>query len=175
MSTIIKIRNFLLTNRFLLLALDLCVIVISLGLIDDAVDLLKDPSEQAREVIYLSEFIGTLFVTYGVALEERRALLKFTGVYPKHHNKFQARLDDVCHKDGLYLLLTGLFLKIVLQIIQVPSRFLSDYSQMLYNRDTGVSETTVFIITLICGVLGVCFILQHMFLMFSKVKVLSRS
>ena len=64
--------------------------------------------------------LAAILVAFGVALEEREALLKFVGLYPEGLTPQQARMDHHCHGHGLALLLLGLFSEVAVYLIRMP-------------------------------------------------------
>ena len=75
--------------------------------------------------------LAAILVAFGVALEEREALLKFVGLYPEGLTPQQARMDHHCHGHGLSLLLLGLFSEVAVYLIRMPDINTLDFDMVL--------------------------------------------
>jgi hypothetical protein len=69
--------------------------------------------------------IGTILIAYGVLCEERDALLRIVRVYPAGESPLQSQIDEVCHHNGLGLLLLGLLIEVPVQLIAIPNDVLN--------------------------------------------------
>jgi hypothetical protein len=65
--------------------------------------------------------LATIFIAYGVGLEERGALMGFSGLYPRFFDAREDAADHLCHAHGLYLLLLGLAMEVSVALIKIPN------------------------------------------------------
>jgi hypothetical protein len=99
-------------------------------------ELFFDPANDFDAQERTLDGIATIFVAYGVALEERESVLKFFGYYPRFFSPREAHIDHLCHDYGVLFLIIGLLVETAVQIVKIPDRLIN----------TAELETAVFII-----------------------------
>jgi len=118
--------GFVLTHRYSIFSMNSFLFIITLFTLWDASVLLKDMIDNATAIENLLEGVATIFVAYGVALEERDTIMKVFKLYPKLESPEQGAIDKLCHFYGLSYLLIGLFMEVVIEIVKLPCRILSN-------------------------------------------------
>jgi hypothetical protein len=103
----------------------------------------------------LLDGIATIFVAYGVALEERDTLMKFFRLYPRYLDDGQKETDAVCHFYGLSYLLVGLFMEVAIETIKLPHK--------VFN--TVMAEEIVFGIGFVFCLAGGVLLLKNIYLL----------
>ncbi|MDD5019533.1 MAG: hypothetical protein PHH75_06805 [Candidatus Omnitrophica bacterium] len=142
---------FVLTHKRTIVSFNILLFFITLGVIYDALILLSSFTNDARPMENLLEGIATIFVAYGVALEERDTLMKFFKLYPRHHSREQEEVDKVCHFYGLVYLLIGLFMEVAIEAIKLPHK--------VFN--TPLAEEVVFCVSVVFCMAGAVFLLKN--------------
>ncbi|MHC1790760.1 hypothetical protein [Solidesulfovibrio sp.] len=79
-----------------------------------------DPASHTLELENISEYLGVIFIGYGVAIEERQSFMGIFRLYPEHKSPFQDKIDHICHEYGLCYLLLGLFMEMCVACIKIP-------------------------------------------------------
>lgn len=134
--------GLLLTHRVTLAFFNILLTVILFITLRDSFSFVRDLSHNVEAIEDLLEGIATIFVAYGVALEERDTLMKVFKLYPAFESPAQAATDKLCHFYGLSYLLIGLFMEVIIETVKLPYRFFH----------TPVAEETIFIVGfLFCG------------------------
>lgn len=88
--------------------------------------------EAFQEAIEVSlDGLGTIFVAFGVALEERETLMRFLGLYPARHTPPERYVDEQCHYHDLCILLVGLFMEVMVFLIRMPDLDTVDFDPAL--------------------------------------------
>ena len=106
-------------SRIGIIAMSLVLALLMLQGVWDVFDSINIIDQQhAMEEIIAG--LAAILVAFGVALEEREALLKFVGLYPEGLTPQQARMDHHCHGHGLSLLILGLFSEVAVYLIRMP-------------------------------------------------------
>ncbi|MDD5216668.1 MAG: hypothetical protein PHN49_04890 [Candidatus Omnitrophica bacterium] len=118
--------GYYLTHRFAIFALNVVLAVITFVTLWDASLLLSDLIENSAVIENLLEGVATIFVAYGVALEERDTLMKVFKLYPRLESVRQEATDKLCHFYGLSYLLIGLFMEVTIELVKLPYRILND-------------------------------------------------
>jgi len=144
-----------LTHRRTIVFLNGLLFFITLGVIYDAFVLFFRSGNDVLSIENLLDGIATIFVAYGVALEERDTLMKFFRLYPKHLNDEQKETDAVCHFYGLNYLLVGLFMEVAIETIKLQHK--------VFN--TVMAEEIVFSIGVVFCVAGCVLLLKNMYLL----------
>jgi len=114
-----------LTHRRTIVILNGLLFFITLGVIYDAFVLFFRVGNDASAIENLLDGVATIFVAYGVALEERDTLMKFFRLYPQYLDDGQKETDAVCHFYGLSYLLVGLFMEVAIETIKLPHKVFS--------------------------------------------------
>lgn len=122
MGVITQILRRMAASPWLLLLMNAAIVVISLDSLADMVAFARDSTPNLEELENTSDAVATIYIAYGVAAEERGALMDFSGVYPGLRNAAQDALDHASHYYGLSLLVIGLFMEIGVQLIKLPDR-----------------------------------------------------
>ena len=112
-------------SRWLLLATNVVIVVITIDSMIDMMALATDTISNLNELENTSDAVATIYIAYGVAAEERASLMSFSGVYPALHTPSQDILDHASHYYGLSLLVIGLFMEIGVQLIKLPDRIIN--------------------------------------------------
>ena len=117
-------------SRIGIIAMSLVLALLMLQGVWDVFDSINIIDQQhAMEEIIAG--LAAILVAFGVALEEREALLKFVGLYPEGLTPQQARMDHHCHGHGLSLLLLGLFSEVAVYLIRMPDINTLDFDMVL--------------------------------------------
>ena len=109
-------------SRFGIIAISIVLALLMLQGVWDVFDSIHITHQQHQQHA-MEEIIAGLaaiLVAFGVALEEREALLKFVGLYREGLTPQQARMDHHCHGHGLSLLILGLFSEVAVYLIRMP-------------------------------------------------------
>ncbi|NLI82693.1 MAG: hypothetical protein GX443_13540 [Deltaproteobacteria bacterium] len=114
-----------LTHRYCILAANSLIAVITTLIISDMLNMISDTVDNTQDLENMSDGLGTIFIGYGVVIEERGTLMDFFGLYPEHFNQRQDAVDHLCHWYGLMYLILGLFMEIGVQIIKIPNRLIN--------------------------------------------------
>jgi len=144
-----------LTHRRTIIVLNGILFLITLGVIYDAFVLFFRAGNDALPIENLLDGIATIFVAYGVALEERDTLMRFFRLYPQYLDERQKETDAVCHFYGLNYLLVGLFMEVAIETIKLPHK--------VFN--TLMAEEVVFGIGLVFCLTGCVLLLKNMYLL----------
>jgi hypothetical protein len=144
-----------LTHRRTIIVLNGILFLITLGVIYDAFVLFFRAGNDALPIENLLDGIATIFVAYGVALEERDTLMRFFRLYPQYLDEGQKETDAVCHFYGLNYLLVGLFMEVAIETIKLPHK--------VFN--TLMAEEVVFGIGLVFCLTGCVLLLKNMYLL----------
>jgi len=84
------------------------------------IPMIYDSASHALELENISEYLGVIFIGYGVAIEERQSFMGIFKLYPEFQTPLQTRIDHICHEYGLCYLLLGLFMEICVAFIKIP-------------------------------------------------------
>ncbi len=144
-----------LTHRRTIVVLNGLLFFITLGVVYDAFVLFFKVGNDVSAIENLLDGIATIFVAYGVALEERDTLMKFFKLYPRYLDDVQKETDAVCHFYGLSYLLVGLFMEVAIETIKLPHK--------VFN--TVVAEEIVFGIGLVFCVTACVLLLKNICLL----------
>ncbi|NTV43845.1 MAG: hypothetical protein HGA63_11155 [Syntrophobacteraceae bacterium] len=147
---------FLITGRTGIIALDLLIALISFGGLCVAYILWRNAENDFGEMTDLIEGIATIFVAYGVAIEERETFMEILGLYPEHASARERGIDHMCHVYGLCILVVGLIVEFLSILFKISSRL----------RGIEGSETGVFILMILCTAAAVFLLLRHSVLLF---------
>ena len=110
---------------FALNALFLGIMAFSLADITHSLGNSLDDTERIEAML---EGLATVFVAYGVALEEREFLMRISGYYPAHLTPQETYLDHIAHHYGVLLLIVGLVTEVIIQIVKIPDRYIDSVS-----------------------------------------------
>lgn len=98
----------------------------------DMTYLIMNEAEDTESIERVMSGLATIFVAYGVALEEREFLMKTVGYYPQNQNSQQMKIDHISHHYGVLLLIVGLVIEVGMQFIKIPDRFIDIISFELF-------------------------------------------
>ena len=126
-------RSFSLLSRFLLgltsrsgvIAFNIFLIVLSAISLWVMIPMIYDAASHSLELENISEYLGVIFIGYGVAIEERQTFMSIFKLYPEFQSTFQTQIDHICHEYGLCYLLLGLFMEICVACIKIPDAIIN--------------------------------------------------
>ncbi len=110
--------------------------VMTFAIIDMTYLIINDV-EETESIEKFMTGLATIFVAYGVALEEREFLMKTVGYYPQNQSSYQMNLDHISHHYGVLLLIVGLVMEVGMQLIKIPDRFIDVISFELLAYSVG--------------------------------------
>lgn len=84
------------------------------------VKLFMDPVNNVKEVDDILNAIATIFVGYGVALEERETIFRIFGAAGRGITAVEEKLNHLSHDYGLIFLVMALFVEITSEIVKIP-------------------------------------------------------
>ena len=145
------------THRGFIASFNIVIVLISVMTLWDSFSILTDVVKNPDEMEAILDGLGTIFVAYGVALEERETLMEFFHFYPDLHSATEKAVDRHCHLYGLLLLIFGLFMEVSVEVVKIPDRFL----------DTSNIEGYMFGAGLLCCLASIAILLIHTYLLAS--------
>lgn len=110
-------------SRYGLLLLNLIFLTAMVLSIADIISMLRNTNDDTEAIEKIIEGLATLFVAYGVALEEREFLMKIIMYYPQNQTSRETYLDHISHHYGVLLLIVGLVIEVGVQLIKMSDRF----------------------------------------------------
>ncbi len=116
-----KLARFL-THRFTIIGFNVVIIAISLSALHDTLRHLVNTVIDPDMIEIILDGAATIFVAYGVALEERETIMRFFGLYPKYLGPLEERVDHVSHFTGLMILIFGLFMEVAVEMVKLPNK-----------------------------------------------------
>ena len=119
-----KVLSFL-TGWYGINLINAWVIFVSGNIIVKMIPMLFHTANNVPELEEMVDGIATIFVAYGVALEERGSLMHIFHLYPALVSPRQDFTDHICHSYGLSLLLLGLFMELAVQLVKIPDRVIN--------------------------------------------------
>jgi hypothetical protein len=119
-----KVLNFL-AGWYGISLINAWVIFVSGNIIVKMIPMLFQTTQNVTELEEMVDGIATIFVAYGVALEERSSLMHIFHLYPARFSPRQEFTDHICHSYGLSLLLLGLFMELAVQLVKIPDRVIN--------------------------------------------------
>lgn len=152
--------GYLLTHRITIVLMNLLLAVITLVTLGDTFRLLRDLISNADAIENLLEGVATIFVAYGVALEERDTLMKVFKLYPRLESPAQEATDRLCHFYGLSYLLTGLFMEVMVEVVKLPCRVLN----------SAPAEKAVFAVGLLFCLAAIVLLASNAYALLKKTK-----
>lgn len=117
------VRIFL--NRYGILLFNLLLLVILISSIVHMTAMLLDPGDDFEELERTIEGLATIFIAYGVVLEERESLLKIFRYYPRFASELETRIDHICHAYGVLFLVIGLLAEVAVELVKIPDRIVN--------------------------------------------------
>ncbi|HOT77538.1 MAG TPA: hypothetical protein PK467_17250 [Candidatus Wallbacteria bacterium] len=84
------------------------------------VSLFMNPANNIKEVDDILNAIATIFVGYGVALEERETIFRIFGSVGSGVRAVEEKLNHLSHDYGLMFLVIALFVEITSEIVKIP-------------------------------------------------------
>jgi len=117
-----------LVNRTLLVLANLLLFFICLSIIREMLRLLGDPHNNSEELVSMAAGVAIMLYGYGVSLELRPTFMTTFQLYPHHRTPLQEAVDRMARRYGLLLLLTGLFLEVLVQVVEIPNRIINTHS-----------------------------------------------
>lgn len=109
-----------LTSRHGIIAFNIFLTALSAISLWVMIPMIYDAASHTSELENISEYLGVIFIGYGVAIEERQSFMGIFKLYPEFQTPFQSRIDHICHEYGLCYLLLGLFMEICVACIKIP-------------------------------------------------------
>ncbi len=82
--------------------------------------LFMNPANNVKEVDDILNAIATIFVGYGVALEERETIFRIFGSAGSGVLAVEEKLNHLSHDYGLMFLVIALFVEITSEIVKIP-------------------------------------------------------
>jgi hypothetical protein len=119
-----RLARFLI-NRYVVILVNLLLLFICLSTIREMVHLLATPSDDSDELVAMATGIAVMLYGYGVSLELRPHFMSLFNIYPHHHSPQRDMVDQICSRHGILLLLVGLFLEVLVQLVEIPSRIIN--------------------------------------------------
>lgn len=123
--TIFVQRIFSLPGLFAMNTIFMGIMVFSFADITCTLGNSVDDTERVETIL---EGLATMFVAYGVALEERESLMRMIGYYPASLTPRETYLDHISHQYGVLLLIIALIAEVIIQILKIPDRFIDAFS-----------------------------------------------
>ena len=112
-------------NRHGITLFNLLLLGILVSSIVHMLGMLFDPANDFEEMERTLEGIATIFVAYGVVLEERESLLRIFRYYPRFVSDLESRVDHVCHDYGVLFLVIGLLVEVAAELVKIPNRIVN--------------------------------------------------
>jgi hypothetical protein len=128
-------KSFIMTavlNRYIIVVINLLLIFIIFSIVITLVRLLKTPENDIKEMVELCNGIAIILYGYGVSMEFRRQLMTYLGIYPACDSPLQKAVDTMCQKYGIFFLLLGLFLEILVHLVTIPNAALNTEGKESY-------------------------------------------
>jgi hypothetical protein len=119
-----RLARFLI-NRHLVVIANMLLLFISLATIREMLHLLANPRDDSDTLVTMATGIAIMLYGYGVSLELRPTFLTLFHIYPEHHSPVMDVVDQICRRYGILLLLVGLFLEVLVELIEIPSQILN--------------------------------------------------
>lgn len=148
-----------LTSRYGVVVFNLFLVSFSVISLWVMIPMILDPASHTLELENISEYLGVIFIGYGVAIEERQSFMGIFKLYPKFKTPFQDRIDHICHEYGLCYLLLGLFMEMCVACIKIPDAII----------DTENIEDVFFSISALILTLTTVLMLRHCWIL-ARVK-----
>lgn len=148
-----------LTSRSSVIAINLYLTAFSVLSLWIMIPMILDPASHTLELENISEYLGVIFIGYGVAIEERQSFMGIFKLYPDFQTPFQDKVDHICHEYGLCYLLLGLFMEMCVACIKIPDAII----------DTENIEDVFFSISALILTLTTVLMIRHCWLL-SRVK-----
>lgn len=120
-----------------IVALNIIFLTIMIFAVIDMTYLILNEAEDTESMESFMGGLATIFVAYGVALEEREFLMKTVGYYSLKQSSQQMQLDHISHHYGVLLLIAGLVVEVGVQFIKIPDRFIDMFSFELCTYSIG--------------------------------------
>jgi hypothetical protein len=114
--------RFLLSRWFIGVLQLLLVLPMALAVFEVGHELFNHPD--LREQMEIVTGVGVIMIGFGVALEERHIVREVFGLAGGPHEAWEERVDHICHKYGVGLLVLGLFAEICIEAIKIPNTIL---------------------------------------------------
>jgi lysylphosphatidylglycerol synthetase-like protein (DUF2156 family) len=119
-------------NRYFLVAANTMLILIIVSSVIELTKLLLTPENDIKEMLKICHGISIILYGYGVAMETRRSLLTHLNIYPLYDSRLQQLMDSECHKYGIFTLLLGLAMEILVHLMIIPNRVLNTEGKESY-------------------------------------------
>lgn len=103
-----------------MIVFNLVIFVISIFSASSLVSLLMDPANNVKDVDDILNAIATIFVAYGVALEERETIYRIFGSAQQAAGALEEKLNHLAHDYGLMFLVVALFVEVTSEIVKIP-------------------------------------------------------
>jgi len=139
----------LVINRSVPVVVNLLLLFIGLSILREMVHLLATPADDSSELVSMDGAIAIMLYGYGVSLELRPTFMKTFAFYPEHHGPLQDAVDQICRRYGILLVLDGLFLEILVQLIEIPSRIINTHPAESVLIAVGVAAVALTVLLLV--------------------------
>jgi hypothetical protein len=103
-----------------MIVFNLVIFVVSIFSASSLVSLLMNPANNVKEVDDILNAIATIFVAYGVALEERETIYRIFGSIQTAASALEEKLNHLAHDYGLMFLVVALFVEVTSEIVKIP-------------------------------------------------------
>jgi hypothetical protein len=133
MKTLIKgcIARIVL-SRYFLITVNFILIFIIVSSVIELTKLLLTPENDIEEMLKICTGIAIILYGYGVSMETRRSLMTHLNIYPLYDSQLQQLTDSQCHKYGIFTLLLGLAMEILVHLIIIPNKVLNTEGKESY-------------------------------------------
>jgi hypothetical protein len=111
--------------RVAICVLNALILMITVSTLYEASKLLFNLTNDFDQIENMLGGPSSIFVAYGVALEERDSLMQFFKLYPTYWNHAEEATDKACHFYGLCILLLGLFMEVSVELVKLPNTILN--------------------------------------------------
>lgn len=143
------------TSRWFISIINFAVFLAIVSSVFGAFEYFMSPANDFGVIEDILDGIATVLVAYGVALEEREAIMEIFRLYPAMRDARQQRIDKFCHFYGFGILLYGLIIEILIEVLKIPMNIF----------DIEIHEYALFGIGLVFLPLSAFCLLKHIYLM----------
>lgn len=109
-----------LMSRWGMIIFNLATFAVAIFSMYTLVSLFSNPANNVKEVDDILNAIATIFVGYGVALEERETIFRIFGSAGSGGGAPEEKLNHLAHDYGLMFLVIALFVEITSEIVKIP-------------------------------------------------------
>jgi len=131
-----------------LIAFNLVIFVVAVFSVFDIYKLFSTPTNDSKEIDHILNAIATIFVAYGVALEERESITRIFSIKDAKSDETETKLDHLSHDFGLVFLVIALFVEVTSEIVKIPDLIFNFSMLEPFMSVTGIILTMLMIIKL---------------------------